>query len=255
MCLNTYASISEKEKIVKLRGNGMKCSEIAQIFNVGASTVRRIILKHKRGISLARKSGSGGRRATTLRQDHVIMNLAKKSGGIAMRGLQTAVSDCGIQISRMTLSRRLKEMGLRPIKPIHKPKLQRQHIRHRKLFCQQYESWTFSDWGKVIWSDETSIFLNPEISSKKIWLPREKPAPVHEVQRFSKKITLWACMNSSGIVAYDIVEVNVNARVYIDIMDRSLLPLRRLFEENQGFIFQQDNAPAHTAKKVRKFHL
>ena len=60
----------------------------------------------------------------------------------------------------------------------------------------------------------------------------------------SKKLMLWGCIRSNG----EKISSKVDASCYIQILKNHALNFLDLHE-----IFQQDNAPAHSAKKTRMF--
>lgn len=59
--------------------------------------------------------------------------------------------------SARTVRRRLLEDGLVSRRAAKKPLLSRKNIRDRLIFCKRYRDWTAEDWGKVIFSDESSF--------------------------------------------------------------------------------------------------
>jgi transposase len=81
-------------------------------------------------------------------------------------------------------------------------------------------------------------------------LPSEKYNEDCLQQRGNKSfgsIGLWACMSYQGVPFFEIYEGRMDAVRYRDILDNKLLPAINLY---QTIIFQQDNAPCHTAKII-----
>ena len=65
---------------------------------------------------------------------------------------------------------------------------------------------------------------------------------------------VWAGFSAQGKLELDFVTGGLGADSYIDLLERRLLP----FLENIGrddLIFQQDNAPAHSAKATKELFL
>ena len=66
-------------------------------------------------------------------------------------------------------------------------------------------------------------------------------------------IMIWGCFSMRGPGRIKICEGRMNADGYLKILGKEmLLTARDQFGEGQrNFVFQQDNAPCHTAKKVK----
>ena len=65
---------------------------------------------------------------------------------------------------------------------------------------------------------------------------------------------LWGCMTADGVGFACKIEGKINANLYISILGDELLETLTHYERSKDdTIFQQDNAPAHTIKKVKKW--
>jgi transposase len=109
---------------------------------------------------------------------------------------------------------------------------------------------------KVFFTDEKNFYLNPPVNRQndRIWSAGKKQAVdkgrlVVERAKFSKHVMVSAglCYGGKGRLHFIPDNTKVNAKLYVD----TLLP--KLIEDcksvlPRGFIFQQDGAPAHTAK-------
>jgi len=58
---------------------------------------------------------------------------------------------------------------MRKTKPMRKPGLTEVIRKQRLQWCLDYQDWTFEDWKKVIWSDETSVILGYRRGGYRIW--------------------------------------------------------------------------------------
>ncbi len=63
---------------------------------------------------------------------------------------------------------------------------------------------------------------------------------------------IWAAMSSAGVGSLCFLKSTVNAAIYQDILEHFMLPSADKLYGDADFIFQQDLASAHTAKKVPK---
>ena len=65
---------------------------------------------------------------------------------------------------------------------------------------------------------------------------------------------VWGCMAVSGIGKLKLVSEMMNGTKYIDVLENQMLPSAcSLFSDND-WIFQDDNAPCHCAKKVQHWY-
>ncbi len=65
---------------------------------------------------------------------------------------------------------------------------------------------------------------------------------------------IWGVMSFAGVGPLCFLKTNVNAPVYKDILDHFILPSADQLFKDADFIFQQDLAPAHTAKSWLNDH-
>ncbi len=64
---------------------------------------------------------------------------------------------------------------------------------------------------------------------------------------------IWAAMSSAGVGPLCFLKSTVNAVIYQDILEHFMLPSADKFYGDGDFIFQQDLAPAHTAKGTKSW--
>ncbi len=64
---------------------------------------------------------------------------------------------------------------------------------------------------------------------------------------------IWAAMSSAGVGTLCFLKSTVNATIYQEILEHFMLPSADKLYEDADFIFQQDLAPAHTAKVTKSW--
>ncbi len=69
---------------------------------------------------------------------------------------------------------------------------------------------------------------------------------------FPQSVMIWVAMSSAGVGPLCFLKTNVTAPVYQKFWSTSCFLLDQLFKD-ADFIFQQDLAPAHTAKSTKSW--
>jgi len=64
---------------------------------------------------------------------------------------------------------------------------------------------------------------------------------------------VWRCFSWNGIGTLALIDGIMNAEKYIEILNENLEVAVLKMGLNEGFVFQQDNDPKHTAKKIKIF--
>ncbi len=77
--------------------------------------------------------------------------------------------------------------------------------------------------------------------------------PIQTLGRASQSVMIWAAMSSAGVGPLCFLKSTVNAAIYQDILEHFKLPSADKRYGDADFIFQQDLAPAHTAKGTKSW--
>ncbi len=64
---------------------------------------------------------------------------------------------------------------------------------------------------------------------------------------------IWAAISSAGVGPLCFLKSTVNAAIYQELFEHFMLPSADKLYEDADFIFQQDLAPAHTAKGTKNW--
>ncbi len=71
--------------------------------------------------------------------------------------------------------------------------------------------------------------------------------------KFPQSVMIWAAMSSAGVGPLCFLKSTVNAAIYHEILEHVMLPSADKLYGDADFIFQQDLAPAHTAKGTKSW--
>ncbi len=71
--------------------------------------------------------------------------------------------------------------------------------------------------------------------------------------KFPQSVMIWAAMSSAGVGPLCFLKSTVNAAIYQEILEHFMLPSDDKLYGDADLIFQQDLAPAHTAKGTKSW--
>ena len=247
----------KKAKIITLGLHTSKSQrDIAKLCDVNQSTVSRILKHHSEGSSLNKRKGKCGRkRKTTCRADAAIIRLSKKDPRKTSDDLQKDIAAAGFAISSSTVRRRLLEKGRKARRPLKKQLLTEDMKRTRLRWANDHKHWTVEDWRRVLFSDESHFYVQGQRSQHVRRSAGEPISASHLNQsvKYPDKKMFWGCFTYKGVGPIDPCEGMMNSQKYIEILRRRVIPeMTKSFPESDG-IFQQDKAPCHTSKAVKKF--
>ncbi len=63
---------------------------------------------------------------------------------------------------------------------------------------------------------------------------------------------IWGCFIKNSLRSLVKLEERINVTAYVDMLKNSLLPFIDALENKENYIFQEDNAPIHTANIAKK---
>lgn len=248
-------SVEIKSKIVTLKGLLWSNRQIASEIGFSECAVRKFLKNYGESGSCARKQGSGRKKKTTARQDNLLKHLTLRNRFAPSGTLRAQLEEAtGLQISDRLVRYRLKEMGLSSRRAAKKPLLTTRMKRKRYEWAQERRSWTDSDWGKVIFSDESKFNLMGSDGAARVRRrkgERYSDECIISTVKHSPYIMLWGCITSVGVGPLLILEGSVNAEKYKKIIFDGAVPaLEELSQIIENPVFQDDSAPCHRARSV-----
>ena len=127
-------------------------------------------------------------------------------------------------------------------------------IKKRLAFCKKYQNWTEQQWQEVLFSDESTFsqFGSSVIRVRRQPNTRYHPRNTIATVKHSPKVMVWGCFTAAGRGTLVFVPVGktVNAEFYSNMLKDKL---QRTMTLLNCIVFQQDSAPCHTAKSVKKW--
>lgn len=227
------------ENIIADYEYGKSISEIAIVMNINRKTISHHIYNYENNIKKQKREGKKPK--TSDEQQKKIVDMVTKNGNLTLTDIQDKIKNTS-KISRSTISRILHKNNIIYGNVIIKPFLTEKHKEIRLKWAQKYLDY---DWKNVIFSDETSIWLNTH--SKKCWIEKNN-RKIHHKKRHSKKFQIWGCITVDNYCVFQIFNENLKAPKYIKILDDSLKNF-----DKEMYTFQQDNSPIHTSKIAKEY--
>ena len=146
----TPRKVSEIKALLKNSDHSQR--SIASIAGVAKSSVDRIKKKLDLNLTLSpsRLGKCGRKKSTSPRDERQIRNIVIQHRRAPRRILTILIQDAGIEISPMTVRRRIKELGFSCCSPPKKPFLNQHMMKQRLSWVKEHKNWTVDDWKRVI---------------------------------------------------------------------------------------------------------
>jgi Transposase len=188
---------------------------------------------------------------------HQVINIIEKNRRATAEEIACKFSALiGKTVSIRSIRRYLKELGYRGCAGVRKPLISEKNREIRLQWANDHENWTMDQWMDVIWSDESKFELFSVHGRQWVWRkPDEKykiDCLIPTVKSGGLGVMVWACFSGRGGLG-PLVELRgrINAAKYKNLLEQNLLPFIK--EHENRYVFQDDNAPIHTAKLIKKW--
>ena len=251
-------SVENRAKIVILAEEGYSQRAIASRVGCSQRSVCEIIKKHTETGEVRDRKIPGRPRKTTSREDRLIVRKSMTDRFKTAPQIKSELSSShNLILSTSTTQRRLREAGLYGRKARKKPRLTLSHKRARFLFARQHKDWTEEEWARVLFSDESRFCLFR--SDGRAYVRRlageefAEHCLMETVKHGGGGVMVWGCISSKGVGHLKKVSGRLNAVGYIDVLENTMIPSTHGLLMGNNWIFQQDNAPCHTARSVMEW--
>ncbi|GFU74505.1 transposable element Tc1 transposase [Trichonephila clavipes] len=163
-----FSQLSEIERglIIGMKTAGSSTRRVAGQVVRSECAVRNCWEQWTRESIHAWKTGSGTTRKTTRKEDQII---GRKALVDPTETRSTIRTDIGVAIVPQTIYRQLAEANLKSKRPFRALPLTPEHRQLRLLRCQARSMWNFTDWQKVVFSDESRFVLGTDDNRVRLW--------------------------------------------------------------------------------------
>ncbi len=137
-----------------------------------------------------------------------------------------------------------------------KPLLNQRQRQKHLTWAVEKKNWTVAQWSKVLFSDESKFCISFGNQGPRVWRKSgeaQNPCCLKSSVKFPQSVMIWAAMSSAGVGPLCFLKSTVNAAIYQEILEHFMLPSADKLYGDADFIFQQDLAPAHTARGTKSW--
>ncbi len=137
-----------------------------------------------------------------------------------------------------------------------KPLLNQRQRQKCLTWAVEKKNWTVAQWSKVLFSDESKFCISFGNQGPRVWRKSgeaQNPCCLKSSVKFPQSVMIWAAMSSAGVGPLCFLKSTVNTAIYQEILEHFMLPSADKLYGDADFIFQQDLAPAHTAKGTKSW--
>lgn len=249
---------SERGQIIGLYKGGGTVSNISKTLKFARTTVTRTIKNFLERDSVKELPRSGRPKHLNADYKNELKKIVKKENRKSAEQIKDQFNEnTGLHVSTKTIRRSLHDLNIYSRVPVSKPLINEQQRINRLNWCIERKDWSIRKWKNVIWSDESRFTLFKTDGPGRVW---RTPGTRYNIENISPTIKhggggimVWGCFSGKGLGPLIKVEGKMNSQDYIQILELQLLPLLHKDFNNRGYLFQDDNAPVHTAKIVKNW--
>ena len=242
-------SVEERGQIIGQLKMNASINSLAKEWGCSKSSIRAIRDKMAKTGTVKDRKRSGRPRSTTVRQDRLITRQSLTDPFLPAKAIALKLSPL-FKTSRWTISRRLRDIGLKPYVPRKKPLISEVNKQKRFKWAEKHVEWKESAWQRVVFSDETPVTLFQWTGRRFCW--RRKGTGFQEkhlrptVKHGGGKIQVWGCFSWMGAGPLYRINGIMDAKKYHQILIHHMAPYIKGLSGKQGveLIFQQTMTPS-----------
>ena len=146
---------------------------VAVDLNVSPSVIYRLWNRYDETGQFTRRVRQGQGRMTNPQDDRylTICTLRRRSK-TSIKLQQDLRMVTGVLVSDQTIRDRLREVSLRPRRPVQVPRLTQQHRAASPLFAGNHVKWQLRQWIPVLFTDESRFPLTQHDGCQRVWRQR-----------------------------------------------------------------------------------
>lgn len=251
-------SIFERGEIVGAwKGNNMSERAIGEVLDHPQSTVHDVISAYKDFEYETLPPRSGRPQLMTERDQRHLLRIVKKNRRINLQELREEfITSTSKTICTKTIRNFLHEQGFYGRVGAKKPFISETNRRKRLAWAKERKEWV-NEWENIIWSDESKFELFRGDGRRWVWRRPDERYNIEclnpTVKSGQQGVMIWGCFTKNNLGPLVRLEGRVTAAIYVDVLENNLLSFIDSLDNQENYIFQEDNAPIHTARVVKSW--
>ena len=245
-------------QIIALKSAGHQAKEISAMTGVCIRQVHFWVARFREGGSIdtpTHKERGHRPKKTSSRAENILKRDIEKNPRLTARKVKENNPGVFSGVSVRTVSRRLHDLEYRSHRPAKKPLLTRIQKRRRVDFAKKYLVWPNDKWIDVLWSDEATFTVTCNRGAhvyRKPGSDRLDPRYCEQTVKHPDSLMVWGSFGGRGLGSLVVLpkNVKVNQEVYYELLNDHLADS---FDSASATLFQQDGAPAHTARSIKQW--
>ncbi len=138
-----------------------------------------------------------------------------------------------------------------------KPLLNQRQRQKHLTWAVEKKNWTVAQWSKVLFSDGSKFCISFGNQGPRVWRKSgeaQNSCCLKSSVKFPQSVMIWAAMSSAGVGPLCFLKSH-SQRSHLPgkFLEHFMLPSADKLYGDADFIFQQDLAPAHTAKGTKSW--
>ena len=246
-------SATQKSTILSQLDSGHSICSVASSIGVGIATISRLHFEKRSNLQKSTGGHSSKLSSANIHYAQCLITFGKVDNAVQVtRALTTIINQ---PLSANTVHLHLKNTGMKAVIKSKRPFLSTRHHKACLDFAYAYKDWTVDDWKKVIWSDETKINHLGSDGCKWVWKKTGEGLSDRLVEgtlKFGDSVMMWGWMAWQGVWFATKIDGRMDSELYLQILNDELHQTLDYYGLHPpDVIFQQDNDPKHTCKKVK----
>lgn len=247
----------ERGEVIGAWKCGLSEQKISEVLNHHKSTVHKVISAYKDFGYETLPPRTGRPPVISERDGRQLVRILKKDRKINLQELnETFASSTSTNVCDKTISNYLHEQGFYGRVGVKKPLVTEVNRKKRLAWAKERKEWT-DEWENIIWSDESKFELFKGDGRRWVWRqPHEKyniECLIPTVKSVQQGVMVWGCFTRNSLGPLVKLEGRITANIYVGVLQNYLLPYIDGLEGQENYIFQEDNAPIHTARVVKSW--
>jgi hypothetical protein len=165
--------------------------------------------------------------------------------------LEQTISALNLKVSIATLHRHLKHYGMERSIAKRQILLSEANRLKRLAFAKELIQWSDDKLNSIFWTDETKVQSWPNGEIVFYRAPGDLEITTPMKNNGGGGVMFWGCMTRAAWGPLTVCDGTINGSKYLQLLKDFVIPEFEAAED--GFIFQQDNAPAHKKREVMEF--